>query len=302
VGPAEVAATQAAPLRPVAVPVQVVAPVPPATAPMPNVLGLVSLIRSAVVALQQANASGNYAVLREMAAPDFRDQNTPASLSETFTSLRERGTDLSQITVVNPRLYTEPVIDAQGLLRVVGFFQAGAEKIDFEMAFQAENGRWRLYGIGLHPPKDVAPPKPKVATAGKIPEAADLVVLIRGAVLALNQANNAGDYSVLRDVAAPGFQQANSLVRLGTLFASLRGRGLDLSPVAVIDPKLSRPPAIDKNGYLRLSGLFPSQPEQVNFELVFALSGGAWRLFGIGLETSPTGPTRAADAPQVAAP
>jgi hypothetical protein len=290
VAPGETATIRpAGPPKPVRVTVQSVAPATtPETARIPDVESLVALIRSAVVSLQQANDTGNYAVLRELAAPDFRDQNTPASLSETFTSLRERGTDLGLITVVNPRLYREPTIDGQGLLRLAGFFQADAEKVDFEVAFQQQNGRWRLYGIGLHPPKDVAPPRPKAVAPDKVPEAADLVSLIRGAVLALNQANNSGDYSVLRDIAAPGFQQANSLPRLATLFASLRGRGLDLSPVAVIDPKLSRPPAIDKNGYLRLSGFFPSRPEQVNFELVFAVSGGAWRLFGIGLETAPT--------------
>jgi hypothetical protein len=119
-----------------------------------------------------------------------------------------------------------------------------------------------------------------------MPDSLTMIALIRGAVIALNQANMAGDYSVLRDFAAPGFQQANSLAQLGTIFAQLRARQLDLGPVAVIDPRLFRPPAIDQRGFLRLTGYFPSRPEQVNFDLAFQFVDDHWRLFGIGLNTS----------------
>jgi hypothetical protein len=113
-----------------------------------------------------------------------------------------------------------------------------------------------------------------------------MVVLIRSAVVALNQANMTGNYSVLRDLSAPGFQQANSFADLATIFAELRARQLDLGPVVVIDPQLFRPAAIDERGLLRLTGFFASRPEQVNFDLAFQRVEGEWRLFGIGLNTS----------------
>jgi hypothetical protein len=57
-------------------------------------------------------------------------------------------------------------------------------------------------------------------------------------------------------------------------------------PVAVITPKLYRDPSFDERGRLRLTGFFPSRPEQVNFDLAFEMVDGHWRLFGIGVNTS----------------
>jgi hypothetical protein len=276
--------------------------------PIPPVEGLVMLIRNAVVALGQANEAGNYSVLRDLAAPDFRKANTPADLTRIFAELRSRKLNLAQVTVVNPRLHAEPALDDDGMLRLTGAFTAEATDVDFEMLFQPLEGRWQLFGIGLAPAP--SPPAgdqaaPAAPAAGKVPDAATLVALIRGAVIALNQANLTGNYSVLRDLGAPGFREGNDLVKLTEIFAALRARALDLSPVAVIDPQLFRPAAIDEDGYLRLTGFFASRPEQVNFDLAFQFVDGAWRHFGIGLNTSrdaPAGEAVAAPAGSNAAP
>jgi hypothetical protein len=63
-----------------------------------------------------------------------------------------------------------------------------------------------------------------------------VLILIRSSLLALDQANKTGNYTVLRDIGAPGFQ-VNSAARLGEIFAKLRNDNLDLSGVAVIDPR-----------------------------------------------------------------
>jgi hypothetical protein len=36
---------------------------------------------------------------------------------------------------------------------------------------------------------------------------------------------------------------------------------------------------------LRLTGLFPTRPLQINFDLLFQNTGGQWRLFGISVAT-----------------
>jgi hypothetical protein len=41
-----------------------------------------------------------------------------------------------------------------------------------------------------------------------------LLILIRSSLIALNQANVTGNYSVLRDIGAPDFKQANGADRL----------------------------------------------------------------------------------------
>ena len=138
------------------------------------------------------------------------------------------------------------------------------------------------------------------APASIIPNEYRMNLMIRTTIVALNQANQTGNYSVLRDLGAPGFQIANTPTRLAELFAQLRNQNFDLSPVLFFDPKLIRPPAVQPNGLLRLSGFFPTAPQQVNFDLAFQLVDGSWRLFAIAVDTSPSpaGPEAAQATPQ----
>jgi hypothetical protein len=117
-----------------------------------------------------------------------------------------------------------------------------------------------------------------------------VLMLVRSTLLALDHANKTGNYTVLRDIGAPGFQ-SNSAARLGEIFAKLRNDNLDLSGVAVLDPQLSLLPQIEANGLMHMTGFFPSVPTQVNFDLLFAPVNGQWRLFGISVSIGQSGPT-----------
>jgi hypothetical protein len=112
--------------------------------------------------------------------------------------------------------------------------------------------------------------------------------LIRSTLLTLNDANRSGNYSVLRDLAAPSFQAKNSAADLAQIFSNLRGRRFDLFAVAISAPKLTTPPHIENGGLLRLTGYFPTRPLQIDFDLLFQDVGNEWRLFGISVATPKT--------------
>jgi hypothetical protein len=114
--------------------------------------------------------------------------------------------------------------------------------------------------------------------------------LIRSTLLTLNDANRSGNYTVLRDLAAPGFQVRNSAADLGVIFADLRRRRVDLFAVALIAPQLAAAPALDSSGMLRLSGHFPTEPLQIKFDLLFENVERNWRLFGISVQTPEVAP------------
>jgi len=128
---------------------------------------------------------------------------------------------------------------------------------------------------------------PPASSGLEIPDDYRLNLLIRTTLIALNQANATRNYSVLRDLSAPGFKHANSAARLGEIFTALRERNLDLSPILFYEPKLIRPPEINDNGMLRLSGFIPSQPEQVWFDFLFQHVDNRWQLFGISVDVRP---------------
>src|SRR5215471_21029947 len=128
-----------------------------------------------------------------------------------------------------------------------------------------------------------------------------VLILIRTTLLALDQANKTGNYTVLRDLGAPDFQ-ANSAAQLAEIFAQQRKDNVDLSGVAVIDPQLTLLPQIEANGMMHMAGLFPSVPTQVNFELAYAPVGGRWRLFGLSVTFGQAAPTAPEPPPAAASP
>lgn len=123
-----------------------------------------------------------------------------------------------------------------------------------------------------------------------------VLMMIRSTLLALDHGNKTGNYTVLRDLGAPGFQ-SNTAARLAEIFASQRRDNIDLSGVAVIDPQLSLLPQIEANGMMRMAGFFPSVPTQVNFDLIYAPVSGQWRLFGISVNLGSSAPVPPAPPP-----
>jgi len=129
-----------------------------------------------------------------------------------------------------------------------------------------------------------------------------VIILIRSTLLALDDANKTGNYSVLRDLGAPGFLLANSDARLDEIFAAERKSNLDLSGVAVLEPQLTVLPEIEANGMMRMAGFFPSVPAQVNFELLYAPVNRQWRLMGLSVTLGQSAPVAPAPpAPQASA-
>lgn len=126
-----------------------------------------------------------------------------------------------------------------------------------------------------------------------------VLILVRTTLLALDQANKTGNYTVLRDLGAPGFQ-VNSAASLAEIFASHRRDAIDLGGIAVLEPQLTLLPRIESNGMLHMAGFFPSVPTQVNFELLFAPVNRQWRLFGLSVNLSDGGPVAPDLAPEPA--
>lgn len=139
------------------------------------------------------------------------------------------------------------------------------------------------------PPPVAKSPLTVDAQAAPIPDAFKLNMLIRTTLIALSQANQTGNYSVLRDLGTPQFQSLNTDARLAEIFTALRNRKLDLSPVLFFDPKLIREPGIE-GGLLRLTGYIPTDPERILFDMGFERVADQWRLSAIVIDVQPTPP------------
>ena len=128
--------------------------------------GVLILVRGTLLALDHANKTGNYSVLRDLAAPAFQINN-PARLAEIFAGHRRDNLDLSGVAVIEPQLTVLPQIEANGMMRMAGFFPSVPKQVNFELAFAPVNGQWRLFGISvaLGQIAPAAPAEPQAAPA-----------------------------------------------------------------------------------------------------------------------------------------
>jgi hypothetical protein len=124
------------------------------------------------------------------------------------------------------------------------------------------------------------------AQASQLPDAVRLNLLIRGTLMALSQANQSGNYSVLRDLGAPAFQRFNSAAALAEKFADLRKMKVDFTPIFFFQPHLHRPPAFQDGRFLRLTGYMPTQPEKIDFDFAFQNIDGSWRIAALNVGMS----------------
>jgi hypothetical protein len=77
--------------------------------------------------------------------------------------------------VIDPQLNLLPQIEANGLMRMAGFFPSVPTQVNFDLSFAPVNGQWRLFGISVsigqsgpiapEPPSPVAQKQPPASTA-----------------------------------------------------------------------------------------------------------------------------------------
>lgn len=136
--------------------------------PVPGELELAKLIWSTMAAVDHANQSGNYSVLRDNAAPAFQIANDPSRLGLIFTNIRQARLDVGNTLLLAPTYAEVPRILAENVLQVRGFFGLRPTAIAFDLQFQWSQGKWRLLGISIIPatisttvPQQMVQPAPK---------------------------------------------------------------------------------------------------------------------------------------------
>jgi hypothetical protein len=117
---------------------------PQTALPFPQAL---ILIRSDLVALQQANETGIYATLSALGTQRFQADNPPQKLAQTFAPLRNY--NLNSVLVLEPKFTQLPQLRPDHSMAMAGFFTSDGYRITFQLAYAAENGRWRLAAINV---------------------------------------------------------------------------------------------------------------------------------------------------------
>jgi hypothetical protein len=118
-------------------------------------------------------------------------------------------------------------------------------------------------------------------------ETVQLAALIKSTIMALQHANQTGNYSVLRDLGTPVFRERFDQAQLTAIFSNLRSRSVNLSPVLFLAPNLIKQPELTEGNQLRIVGDFPTQPLKIQYEMLFLQIDGVWRIDGLAVDAVP---------------
>ena len=69
--------------------------------------------------------------------------------TEIFAAQRKDNIDLSGVAVLEPQLTVLPQIEANGMMRLAGFFPSVPTQVNFEMLYAPVGGRWRLFALSV---------------------------------------------------------------------------------------------------------------------------------------------------------
>ena len=111
--------------------------------------------------------------------------------------------------------------------------------------------------------------------------------LVKTSLIAVNQGNLTGNYSVLRDLGNSAFSQNNNSADLAVLFANFRQNNVDFSGIVESTPIFTQVPIINNENVLRTTGYFPTTPN-IQFDIIYQLVGDRYRIdsISVGMPTS----------------
>ena len=121
----------------------------PSTPQQPLQAQMQFLVRTTLLALHDANRTGNYTVLRDLSAPSFRDRSSAADLAQVFAELRRAKLDLSMAAILTPDFDEAPALDANRRMSIKGSFATEPNRVVFDILYEAVAGQWQLFGLSI---------------------------------------------------------------------------------------------------------------------------------------------------------
>jgi hypothetical protein len=116
-------------------------------------------VKYAIIAVDQANLTGNYTVLHAMGTPAFKKASSASQLSKAFESMRKANIDLSAILLYRPKLSSELVV-RNGVMHATGYFPTEPMKVNFDVVIVVTRKGMMIHGLKIHPSKDIVSAKP----------------------------------------------------------------------------------------------------------------------------------------------
>jgi hypothetical protein len=126
------------------------------------------MVRSAIVALDHANRTGDYSVFHALLVPAQRNRFTPADYAEHYAPLRKAKLVLLPALAAQMQFTKPPHLDKGGLLHMEGRFLTQPKNLGYRAVFMQENKEWMLLTLKVG---TIDPPSAPLASAPAAPSA-----------------------------------------------------------------------------------------------------------------------------------
>lgn len=110
---------------------------------------LENMVRSVLVAVNQANFTDNYSVLHALGTRELQTRMKPEDISKSLEVLRKKNIDLTTVLSSPVQFSMPPAVGEDGLLKLAGSISAKPHKIDFGIVYFPVAGFWRIDALTL---------------------------------------------------------------------------------------------------------------------------------------------------------
>jgi len=162
---------------------------------------------------------------------------------------------------------------------VAGFVTTDSdETIPISLSFVNDATGWKIYTIR----------KTSLGTqdeaSHEMPSEQDLIRLVNLSMSVFAESVSNKSMVKLHSHVSNLWQQQFSPEKFDEAFSSFFDLGLDLRLLEDFSPQFITKPRIDKDGILVITGLYPTQPNQVHFEQKYLYEGLRWKLVGFSTD------------------
>ena len=107
------------------------------------------LVKATLLTFNDANVTGNYAVMHAKLSKPFRDKFSPDRLAEAFKVFRDNRIDFDLI-VAKPPVESQPArVTDNGVLMLYGYFDTTPSRVHYELEFIMSDGEWKPIRINV---------------------------------------------------------------------------------------------------------------------------------------------------------
>ena len=122
---------------------------PVAGASLPPPESLLTMVHGAIIAIHQANFTGDYSVLHALGTRELQVRTTPSAFSKAFKPLRDQKIDLSPVLLLPVQFTEPPSVRPDGMLRLAGYFPSRPQQVNFTIVYYPVARYWRIDALSV---------------------------------------------------------------------------------------------------------------------------------------------------------